>query len=110
MGYSAYGAMTGVAALTAIATDPPDLIMLDVMLPELDGFEVCKRIKSNPATRHIPVVFLSGKNTPENIYHGKQIGGDHYFTKPFNSAMVMDAIKQLLKEEAVAPGKSMMLH
>ena len=95
-GYLVQGATTGLAALEAVAKEPPDLILLDIMLPELDGFEVCERIKSNPKTRHIPVILLTAKKTPEDVARGEAVGAEQYITKPFKSAMVMDAIEKLL--------------
>jgi len=95
-GYLVQGATTGMAALEAVALEAPDLILLDIMLPELDGFEVCEQIKKNPETRHIPIVFLTAKKTPEDIRRGEEVGADQYITKPFKSAMVMQVIEQLL--------------
>jgi len=96
-GYLVQGATTGLAALEAIASETPDLILLDIMLPELDGFEVCKQVKKNPQTRHIPIIFLSAKKTPEDLARSKEVGGDQYITKPFKSARVMEAIEKLLE-------------
>ncbi|MFK5927539.1 MAG: response regulator [Desulfuromusa sp.] len=109
-GYLVYGAMTGVAALNNISADHPDLIILDIMLPELDGFEVCRRIKMNPETRHIPIIFLSARNTSKDISHGKQVGSDQYITKPFKSAKLMDAIKLLLEKDELHSKRQGMLH
>ncbi|HEX9778949.1 MAG TPA: response regulator [Geopsychrobacteraceae bacterium] len=95
-GYLVRGATTGIAALEAVAEEKPDLILLDAMLPELDGFEVCSRVKNDPATQHIPVVLLTAKKTPEDMAHGKQVGADEYITKPFKSAMVIETIEKLL--------------
>ena len=97
-GYLVQGATTGLAALEAIASETPDLILLDIMLPELDGFEVCKQVKKNPQTRHIPIIFLSAKKTPEDLARSKEVGGDQYITKPFKSARVMEAIEKLLEQ------------
>ncbi|MEE4254836.1 MAG: response regulator [Desulfuromusa sp.] len=96
-GYQASAAMSGNDAFNNIANNPPDLILLDVMLPGLDGLEICKQLKSNAKTQHIPVIFLSGKSTPADILKGKQVGGDQYITKPFKSATLMNSINQLLK-------------
>ena len=95
-GYLVQGATTGLAALEAVAAEAPDLILLDIMLPELDGFEVCERIKKNPETRHIPIILLSAKKTPEDLSRGEEVGADQYITKPFKSAMVMETIERLL--------------
>ena len=95
-GYLVQGATTGVAALEAVAAEAPDLILLDIMLPELDGFEVCDRIKKNPATKNIPIVLLTARKTPEDVSRGEDVGAAQYITKPFKSAMVMETIEQLL--------------
>ncbi|MDA3901896.1 MAG: response regulator [Desulfuromusa sp.] len=93
------GATTGLAALEAVAAEAPDLILLDIMLPGLDGFEVCDRIKKNPDTRHIPIILLTAKKAPEDIARGEEVGADQYITKPFKSALVMEAIEQLLNRK-----------
>ena len=95
-GYLVQGVTSGIAALEAIDEEMPDLVLLDVMLPKMDGFEVCSRIKQNPATKHIPVILLTAKKTPEDISRGKDVGADEYITKPFKSAMVMETIAKLL--------------
>ena len=95
-GYLVQGATTGPAALDAVASEPPDLILLDIMLPGIDGFEVCETIKKDPQTRHIPIILLTAKKTPEDVARGEAVGADQYITKPFKSAMVMDTIERLL--------------
>lgn len=95
-GFHVQGVATGTAALKAVAEDPPDLVLLDIMLPEMDGFEVCRQIKSSPQTRHIPVILLTAKKSPEDMNRGKQAGADHYMTKPFKSSMVIASIERLL--------------
>ena len=97
-GYLVQGATTGLAALEAVAAEAPDLILLDIMPPELDGFEVCERIKKNPKTRHIPIILLTAKKTPEDLSRGEAVGADQYITKPFKSAMVMETIERLLDQ------------
>ncbi len=95
-GYLVQGATTGLAALEAVVAEPPDLILLDIMLPELDGFEVCERIKNNPETRDIPIILLTARKTSEDVARGDAVGADQYITKPFKSAMVMETIERLL--------------
>jgi twitching motility two-component system response regulator PilG len=95
-GYLVQGATTGFAALEAVAAEPPDLILLDIMLPELDGFEVCSRIRNNPETAAIPIILLTAKKTPEDIARGQAVGADEYITKPFKSVLVMETIERLL--------------
>ena len=95
-GYHVQGVATGTAALKAVMETPPDLVLLDIMLPEVDGFEVCRQIKTNQQTRHIPVILLTAKKSPEDMARGKEVGADQYITKPFKSAMVISSIERLL--------------
>jgi len=95
-GYTVEGAMDGQAALEAVETMNPDLILLDIMLPKIDGFEVCRQVKANEATRHIPVVMLTAKKSVEDRVKGKQAGADMYITKPYKSSIVIETIQRLL--------------
>jgi DNA-binding response OmpR family regulator len=95
-GYTVEGATDGQAALEAVETMNPDLILLDIMLPKIDGFEVCRQVKANEATRHIPVVMLTAKKYPADRVMGEQAGADAYITKPYKSAMVIKTIQRLL--------------
>jgi twitching motility two-component system response regulator PilG len=95
-GYDVRGVPNGQAALDAIAKEKPDLVLLDIMLPEIDGFEVCRRIKSDVATRDIPVVMLTAKKTRDDMARGEKVGADWYITKPFKSAMVLETIQRFL--------------
>ena len=97
-GYDVTGVMDGKAALVQMATNPPDLVVLDIMLPELDGFEVCRQIKENPATKGIPVIMLTAKKNSQDYARGMEVGADAYITKPFKSAKVMETIETLLKK------------
>ncbi|MCK4691540.1 MAG: response regulator [Desulfuromonadales bacterium] len=97
-GYLVQGVDNGLEALEAIDKEAPDLVLLDVMLPKMDGFEVCSRIKQNPATKHIPVILLTAKKTPEDISRGQEVGADHYITKPFKSATVIETIELLINK------------
>lgn len=95
-GYEVCSVSNGRAALEALAKENPDLVLLDVMLPEVDGFEVCRQIKSNPQTRHIPVIMLTAKKGRDDMAHGESVGADWYITKPFKSAMVIETIQRFL--------------
>jgi len=95
-GYEVRGVQNGQLALDAIAEEKPDLVLLDIMLPEIDGFEVCRRIKSQEETRHIPVIMLTAKKTREDMARGEKVGADWYITKPFKSAMVIETIQRFL--------------
>ncbi|BCR05123.1 response regulator [Desulfuromonas versatilis] len=95
-GYEVTGVSNGQAALDSLAQEQPDLVLLDIMLPEIDGFEVCQRIKKNPATKHIPVIMLTAKKSREDMTRGERVGADWYITKPFKSAMVIETIQRFL--------------
>lgn len=75
-------AQSGQQALNFVKKAQPDLILLDVMMPEMDGFEVCRRLKSQLVTQHIPVIFLTAKTETEDIIKGFEAGGVDYVTKP----------------------------
>jgi sigma-B regulation protein RsbU (phosphoserine phosphatase) len=82
-------ATNGAKALDLVTSDPvPDLILLDVMMPEMDGFEVCARLKAAPATRDIPVIFLTGQTEVEDETRGFEVGGVDYIHKPFSQSVV----------------------
>ncbi len=95
-GYNVTGVMDGKAALKEIETNRPDLVVLDIMIPEIDGFEVCRQIKENPETSHIPVVMLTAKKNSQDVARGTEVGANAYLTKPFKSAKVIEVIENLL--------------
>jgi len=95
-GYDVRGASNGQEALDAIAEEKPDLVLLDIMLPEIDGFEVCQRVKDDPETRDIPVIMLTAKKSREDMARGEKVGADWYITKPFKSVMVIETIQRFL--------------
>ena len=95
-GYEVKGVADGRAALDALAAMKPDLVLLDIMLPEMDGFEVSRQIKGDEATRHIPVIMLTAKKSREDMVKGEEVGADWYITKPFMSAMVIETIQRFL--------------
>ena len=95
-GYEVEGVMDGQAALEAVAVMKPDLVLLDIMLPKIDGFEVCRRVKANEGTQHIPVIMLTGKKDKEAFAMGEEAGADWFLTKPFKSAMLIESINRFL--------------
>jgi twitching motility two-component system response regulator PilG len=95
-GYDVRGVLNGQLALDAIREERPDLVLLDIMLPEIDGFEVCQRIKENPETKSIPVIMLTAKKSREDMARGEKVGADWYITKPFKSVMVIETIQRFL--------------
>ncbi|UIE37293.1 putative bifunctional diguanylate cyclase/phosphodiesterase [Leptodesmis sichuanensis] len=88
-GYQVRKAINGQMALTAVQALKPDLILLDIMMPELDGYEVCRRLKTNPETADIPVVFLSTLDDPFDKVQAFRVGGADYITKPFQLEEVL---------------------
>lgn len=101
-GYDVTGVMDGKAALIEVKRKKPDLVLLDVMLPELDGFEVCRRIKEDSETSDIPVIILTAKKTAQDHLRGQQCGCDAYITKPFKSSRVLEAINEILEKKGRA--------
>lgn len=87
--YEIQVAMDGEEALTKIESFMPDIILLDIMLPKIDGFTVCKKIKSSPKTKEIPVIFLTGKAALEDIVKGFELGAVDYITKPFEETVLL---------------------
>lgn len=90
-------AQSGKEGLQLAARIQPDLILLDIMMPELDGYEVCKKLKEDSNTRHIPVIFLTAKTSNEDVVNGFQLGGVDYITKPFNKQELFMRIKTHLE-------------
>jgi two-component system, cell cycle response regulator len=90
-------AMNGLDALEAIQRTKPDIILLDVMMPGIDGIEVCKRIKADAATQHIPVVMVTALDQPEDRIRGLEAGADDFLTKPVNDISLFCRIKSLVR-------------
>jgi DNA-binding response OmpR family regulator len=98
-GYDVRVARDGDAALQAIAERPPDLILLDVMTPGRDGYEVCQTIRANPAWRAIKIVMLTAKSREVEREKGLALGADDYITKPFSTRELVDRVQRLLANE-----------
>jgi two-component system sensor histidine kinase/response regulator len=96
-GYQISFASDGKQALSVVETTIPDLILLDIMMPEMDGYEVCKQLKENEKTKDIPVIFLTGKAESEDVVSGLKLGAVDYVTKPFNSAELLTRIRTHLE-------------
>ncbi len=96
-GYQISFASDGKQALSVIETTTPDLILLDIMMPEMDGYEVCKQLKKNEKTKEIPIIFLTGKADSDDIVSGLKLGAVDYITKPFNSAELLTRISTHLE-------------
>jgi two-component system alkaline phosphatase synthesis response regulator PhoP len=92
-------ALNGRKALEQIRSKQPDLILLDLMLPELDGLEVCRSVKRDPKTANIPVVMLTAKGSEADIVAGLEMGADDYITKPFSPRVLMARVKAVLRRK-----------
>jgi len=95
-GYEVVTALDGEQALGKVKTEDPDLIVLDIMMPKLDGYETCKMLKSDPQTKHIPVILLSAKGRNVDQKMGFQVGADDYITKPFSPKKLVERINLIL--------------
>ena len=97
-GYSTLVAQSGEEALEMISKEKPDLVLLDIMLPGVDGFEVCEIIRLNPEWRNTRIIFLTAKGRDVDIAKGMVLGADEYITKPFSNQQIIDAVKKLLEK------------
>jgi CheY-like chemotaxis protein len=86
----------GSQALNVASTEKPDLILMDIMMPKMDGYTSCYALKSEPATRSIPIIMLTAIDLRLNLLLSKEMGADGYITKPFNSKDLLDNIAQFL--------------
>ncbi len=96
-GYTVAAAPNGEIALRLAKSDPPELILLDVVMPGIDGFETCRRLKQDPATAHIPVIFITAKDESEGVVEGFRSGGVDYIVKPFKEVEVRARIETHLR-------------
>lgn len=96
-GFDCEFALTGEDGVKKAQSLMPDLILLDIMLPELDGMETCKIIRSNPVTSKIPVIFLTAKSENRDVVNGLDIGGNDYITKPFSADILLARIRAQLR-------------
>ena len=95
-GYEVVTALDGEEALQKVKEGIPDLIVLDIMMPKMDGYETCKALKSDEATKNIPVILLSAKGRNVDMQTGYDVGADDYITKPFSPRKLVDRINAML--------------
>src|SRR5512145_2453563 len=96
-GYEVVTASDGVEALSATRRHLPDLILLDVMMPKLDGIEVCRRLRADATLPFVPVIMVTAKSDPKDIVAGLEAGGDEYLTKPVDQAALVARVKSMLR-------------
>ncbi|AFY69460.1 response regulator receiver protein [Thalassoporum mexicanum PCC 7367] len=89
----------GVEALSQVANDRPDLVVLDIVMPRMNGYEVCRRLKQDPETQLVPVVMCSSKGEEFDRYWGMRQGADAYIAKPFQPQELVGTVKQLLRNQ-----------
>ncbi len=95
-GYDVSLADNGKKALESVKQSRPDIILLDVMMPEMDGYEVCKALKQNKSTKNIPVIMLTARGQESDEKKGLDAGADDYITKPFSPKKLMELVREKL--------------
>ncbi|MCX6998576.1 MAG: response regulator transcription factor [Kiritimatiellaeota bacterium] len=98
-GYRPTAAGTGEEALKLARRQPPDLILLDLMLPKMDGLEVCRMLSADSQTRHVPIIMLTAKSEEADVITGLQMGADDYMTKPFSPRVLLARVKTVLRRK-----------
>ncbi|MEN9977906.1 MAG: hypothetical protein RLZZ569_531 [Bacteroidota bacterium] len=96
-GYTPFIARNGSEALAIAQAEIPDLILLDIMMPDIDGYEVCQTLKKDPRFNDTKIIFLSAKSKKEDIEKGLQMGADKYFTKPFSTKQLLQEMVDLMQ-------------
>jgi two-component system alkaline phosphatase synthesis response regulator PhoP len=102
-GYQVALAATGEEGLKSARATLPDLILLDIMLPEIDGLEVCRQLKMDLKTRHIPIIMLTAKGEEADIVIGLELGADDYITKPFGNRVLLARVRAVLRRRTTPP-------
>ncbi|MCC6752184.1 MAG: response regulator [Deltaproteobacteria bacterium] len=97
LGFEVVDVLNGADALAAAKKQRPDVVLLDVMMPELNGFQVCRRLKEDPALASVPIVLLTAKDTDADKFWGSEVGANLYLTKPIDPAQVVTHVQQLLR-------------
>src|ERR1700710_2092600 len=100
-GYETLQAADGQEALTAVTQHRPDLVLLDVMMPNIDGIEVCRRLKSDAAFPFLPVILVTAKVDTKDVVAGLEAGADEYLTKPIDQAALVARVKSVLRIKAL---------
>jgi DNA-binding response OmpR family regulator len=109
-GFRTVTAMNGLEALKKVKEDKPDLVVLDLMLPEMEGLEVCKRLRSVPDTAMLPILMLTAKAEESDTIVGLELGADDYVTKPFSPKALVARVKALLRRVGRTPDGGPDLH
>lgn len=102
-GYRVEGAVSGEAGLEVLKGEPPDLIILDLMLPGLDGLEVCRRVKADSRLQQIPIIMVTARGEEPDIVRGLELGADDYVAKPFSPKVLVARVKSVLRRGRQSP-------
>ncbi|NNM67464.1 MAG: response regulator [Spirochaetales bacterium] len=105
-GYDVLRAMTGENGLAKVSSQKPDLLILDVMLPGINGLDVCRKLKQNEATRNMPILLLTAKSEDADIISGLEIGADDYITKPFSPKVLIARVRLALRRVSEEPSSA----
>lgn len=97
-GYDVLTARHGEEAVAVTSSELPDVVILDIMMPNMDGYEACEQLKGQPSTRDIPVVFLSAKAQQGDLEKGRSYGVSEYLTKPFDPGELLDVVERLANQ------------
>jgi len=92
-GYIAITAASGVEALSRAKTEKPDIILLDVIMPEMDGFEACRKLRQDPETKQIPIIFVTSKNQKADRVWAQMQGAQDLISKPYNSEQIIEKLR-----------------
>ena len=103
VGYRVLVATDGYTALARVAQLLPDVILLDAIMPGLDGFETCRKLRSNPELRHVPIAFLTARKTPADVTAGMQAGGNDFIVKPFDPLKLIERIRYWMSRDVGSP-------
>ncbi len=98
-GYTVFSARSGEEALAKVASDRPDIVLLDIVMPRLDGYQVCKRLRTSPASSYLPVVMITASDQEERV-RALEAGADDFIQKPFDQAELLARVKSLLRIKA----------
>jgi len=112
-GYEVVTAVDGEAGLVAVHEQLPDLILLDIMMPKLDGVEVCRRIRADNSLPFIPIILVTAKSDPKDVVAALEAGGDEFLTKPVDHAALVARVKSMLRIKALqdtVQGQAVQLH
>ncbi|MBI4963156.1 MAG: response regulator [Desulfomonile tiedjei] len=110
-GYRVHCLLSGEQALRKAAEEHPDAILLDLMLPDLDGLDVCRQLKNNPATRHIPVIMLTAKGEDADVVTGLELGAEDYIVKPFSPRILLARLRVVFRrKERLASDEDAVVH